>query len=144
MRPACRGSSRWATCGAGRSSVWPRPSGRVRSSSRNCTSSSPRWTRDDVSAGGSAGASGSAGLAAALAAPLAGLVLLLARPSIDHTWEHHPSHFWLVLGSAAVAAVLAYATGAAAAHPGGARGVFLLVAMLAPAGFLGLHPPAAP
>jgi adenylate cyclase len=92
----------------------------------------------------SPGASGTAGLAAALAAPLAGLALLLARPSIDHTWEHHPSHFWLVLGSAAVAAVLAYATGAAAAHRGDARVLLVSVAMLAPAGFLGLHALATP
>jgi hypothetical protein len=31
-----------------------------------------------------------------LALPLAGLVLLLAVPSIDVEWEHHPSHFLLV------------------------------------------------
>src|SRR3712207_1293668 len=97
-----------------------------------------------MSAEGPAGASGSAGLVAALAAPLAGLALLLARPSIDQTWEHHPSHFWLVLTSAAVAAVLAYATGAAAAHRGDARVLFVSVAMLAPAGFLGLHALATP
>jgi class 3 adenylate cyclase len=98
-----------------------------------------------MSATGSTQASGSAGLtAAALATPLAGLVLLLARPSIDHTWEHHPSHFWLVLTSAAVAAVLAYATGAAATHRGDARVLLLSVAMLAPAGFLGLHALATP
>ncbi len=32
-----------------------------------------------------------------LALPLAGLVLLLAVPSIDVEWQHHPSHFLLVL-----------------------------------------------
>jgi adenylate cyclase len=85
-----------------------------------------------------------AAVAAALAAPLAGLVLLLTRPTIDHTWEHHPSHFWLVLTSAAVAAVLAYATGAAAANRGDARVLLVSVALLAPAGFLGLHALATP
>ncbi len=89
-------------------------------------------------------AAGRVWLAAALAAPLAGLALLLARPSLDHTWEHHPSHFWLVLLSAAVAAVLAYATGAAAAHRGDARVLLVSVALLCPAGFLGLHALATP
>jgi class 3 adenylate cyclase len=97
-----------------------------------------------VAVGGPAGISAHAGLVAALAAPLAGLALLLARPDIDHTWEHHPSHFWLVLTSAAVAAVLAYATGAAAAHRGDARVLLVSVALLAPAGFLGLHALATP
>src|SRR3712207_2100607 len=97
-----------------------------------------------MSAEGPAGASGTAGLVAALAVPLGGLALLLARPSMDETWEHHPSHFWLVLTSAAVAAVLAYATGAAAAHRGDARVLFVSVAMLAPAGFLALHALATP
>jgi hypothetical protein len=41
-------------------------------------------------------------LVPALAVPLAGLVLLLAAPSLDVHWEHHPSHFWLVLAVAAV------------------------------------------
>ena len=36
-----------------------------------------------------------------LALPMAGLVLLLAVPEFDVTWEHHPSHFWLVLGAMA-------------------------------------------
>ena len=36
-------------------------------------------------------------LAAALVLPLAGLALLLAVPELDVHWEHHPSHFWLVI-----------------------------------------------
>lgn len=32
-----------------------------------------------------------------LMTPLAGLGLLLAVPDIDVVWEHHPSHFLLVL-----------------------------------------------
>ena len=30
----------------------------------------------------------------------AGLTLLMRRPELDVHWEHHPSHFWLVLGVA--------------------------------------------
>ena len=81
---------------------------------------------------------------AALTAPLAGLALLLARPGLDHTWEHNPSHFWLVLSSAAVAAVLADAAGAAAEHRGDARVLLVSLALLSPAGFLGLHALATP
>jgi adenylate cyclase len=86
----------------------------------------------------------SAGVAAALALPLAGLALLLVRPVMDVGWEHHPSHFWLVLGTAAVSAVLAYATGAAAVQRGDARVLFVSLAFLSSAGFLALHALATP
>ena len=64
-------------------------------------------------------------LAAALLAgvtllPLAGLVLVVRRPALDLRWEHHPAHFWLVLATAGVSAVLAWATGEAAARRGDA------------------------
>jgi class 3 adenylate cyclase len=81
---------------------------------------------------------------AALAVPLVGLALLLSRPGLDHRWEHHPSHFWLVLGSAAVSAVLAYGTGTAAVQRGDARVLFVSLAFLASAGFLALHALATP
>ena len=55
--------------------------------------------------------------AAVLTVPLIGLALVLVRPDLDLRWEHHPAHFWLVLGTAIVSAVLAYATGEAAARP---------------------------
>ena len=42
---------------------------------------------------------------AALALPLIGLIVLLAAPSADGIWEHHPSHFWLVLAAAVTSAV---------------------------------------
>ena len=42
-----------------------------------------------------------------LALPLVGLAILLARPELDHEWEHHPSHFWIVLSTAGVSVVLA-------------------------------------
>lgn len=82
--------------------------------------------------------------ALALLVPLAGLALLLARPSLDVRWEHHPAHFWLVLATAGLSATLAYATGEAAARRGDARVLHVSSALLACAGFLGLHALATP
>ena len=76
--------------------------------------------------------------------PLAGLAVLLAAPEADVVWEHHPSHFWLVLGAALTNAVLAAATGEAARRRGDARLVLVSLAFLAAAGFLGLHALATP
>jgi adenylate cyclase len=85
------------------------------------------------------------GLAAVgLALPLLGLVLLLRRPDLDLRWEHHPSHFWLVLITALVAAVLAYATGEAAGRRGDARLLYVSLAFLSSSGFLALHALATP
>ena len=84
------------------------------------------------------------GTAVALALPMAGLVLLLAQPRTDLHWEHHPSHFWLVLGAAAVSSGLAYVTGAAAVRRGDARVLFVSLAFLSSAGFLALHALATP
>jgi len=83
-------------------------------------------------------------VAAVLALPLAGLVLLLAQPRLDLHWEHHPSHFWLVLMTAAVSFVLAYVTNAAAGTHRDARVLLVSLAFLASAGFLGLHALATP
>ena len=41
---------------------------------------------------------------ALLALPLVGLALLIAVPELDAHWEHQPSHFWIVLVSAALSA----------------------------------------
>jgi adenylate cyclase len=82
--------------------------------------------------------------ASALLLPMLGLALLLTRPSLDMSWEHHPAHFWLVLATAAVAAVLAYATGDAAIRRGDPRVLYVSLAFLASAGFLGLHALATP
>ena len=82
--------------------------------------------------------------AAVLAVPLIGLALLLWRPDLDVRWENHPAHFWLVLGTAVVAAVLAYATGEAAVRRGDARLLFVSLAFLSSAGFLALHALATP
>jgi class 3 adenylate cyclase len=83
-------------------------------------------------------------VAAALALPLVGLAVLLARPELDVEWEHHPSHFWLVLLAAFVNAVLAYLANIAAGRHRDARLVLISLAFLASAGFLGLHALATP
>ncbi len=74
-----------------------------------------------------------------LTVPLLGLLLLLAQPALDIRWEHHPAHFWLVLITALLSAVLAYATGDAAVRRGDARLLYVSLAFLSSAGFLGLH-----
>lgn len=79
-----------------------------------------------------------------LVLPPAALLLLIARPSLDLEWEHQPSHFWLVLASAVISAVLAYLTNEAAARHRDARIVLVSLAFLASAGFLGLHALATP
>ena len=81
---------------------------------------------------------------AAALLPLLALWLLLQRPQLDVRWEHHPAHFWLVLGAAALSAVLAYGTGEAAARRGDARLMYVSLAFLSSAGFLGLHALATP
>jgi adenylate cyclase len=81
---------------------------------------------------------------AVLAVPLAGFFLLLASPPLDVHWEHHPSHFWLVLAAAAINAVLAYLTGDAALRRRDARLFLVSLAFLLAAGFLGLHALATP
>src|SRR5919107_1741553 len=58
---------------------------------------------------------------AALALPVLGLVLLLAAPDTDVQWEHHPSHFWLVLAAALTSAALAFSTSAVALRRSDAR-----------------------
>ena len=79
-----------------------------------------------------------------LALPLVGLAVLLARPELDMEWEHQPAHFWIVLLAAALNAVLAYLTNAAAGQYRDARVVLISLAFLASAGFLGLHALATP
>ncbi|MBV9452751.1 MAG: hypothetical protein JOZ19_01315 [Rubrobacter sp.] len=76
--------------------------------------------------------------------PLLGLWLLLWQPALDIQWEHHPAHFWLVLGAALVTGVLAFATGEAAHRRGDARLFLISLAFLVSAGFLGLHALATP
>lgn len=79
-----------------------------------------------------------------LVLPVAGFVILIVRPVLDLTLEHHPAHFWIVLGTAALSAILAYATGAAAQVRGDARVLLVSLTFLSSAGFLGLHALATP
>lgn len=79
-----------------------------------------------------------------LLVPLIGFVVLMQQPELDITWEHHPSHFWLVLTSGGLSAVLAYAMGSAAVRRGDARVLLVSLAFLSAAGFLGLHALATP
>jgi len=88
--------------------------------------------------------SGSSLTPLALSLPLAGLILVLAAPSTDVRWEHHPSHFWLVLGTAAVSTTLAFATSGIALRRADARLFLVSLSFLAAAGFLALHALATP
>jgi adenylate cyclase len=82
--------------------------------------------------------------AAAVTLPLAGLVLLLAVPDADVQWEHHPSHFWLVLTAALTSAALALSTSGVALRRADARLFLVSLAFLSAAGFLALHALATP
>ncbi|USQ77935.1 adenylate/guanylate cyclase domain-containing protein [Ornithinimicrobium cryptoxanthini] len=82
--------------------------------------------------------------AIALALPLAGLALLLGFPQLDLVWQHHPSHFWIVLGAALLSVALSYVTWVNAARRADARVMLVSLAFLAPAGFLALHALATP
>lgn len=83
-------------------------------------------------------------LGALLLLPIAGLVLLLAMPSLDVQWENHPSHFWLVLAVALANVVLGVLTSEVASQRGDSRLFMVSLALLASAGFLGLHAIATP
>jgi adenylate cyclase len=80
----------------------------------------------------------------ALSLPLVGLLLLIAAPSADVHWEDHPSHFWLVLGTAALSTTLAFATSGIALRRADARLFLISLSFLAAAGFLTLHALATP
>ncbi len=65
-------------------------------------------------------------------------MLLLATPAADVRWEHHPSHFWLVLAAALVSAALAFQTSGIALRRADARLFLISLAFLSAAGFLAL------
>jgi adenylate cyclase len=69
---------------------------------------------------------------------------VLGYPSLDVRWEHHPSHFWLVLLVAAVNTALGLSMSEAARRRGDPRIALVGLAFLAAAGFLGLHALATP
>src|SRR5688500_16435798 len=83
-------------------------------------------------------------LGALLALPLLALALLIAAPDTDVMWQHQPAHFWLVLLTAALNAVLAYATGVAARRRSDRRVHLVSLSFLAASGFLALHALATP
>jgi adenylate cyclase len=82
--------------------------------------------------------------AVAIALPAAGFVLLLVAPATDVLWEHHPSHFWLVLAAALTSAALAFQTTGIALRRADARLFLVSLGFLAAAGFLALHALATP
>jgi class 3 adenylate cyclase len=82
--------------------------------------------------------------AVALAIPLLGLGVLRLSDRLDRQWQHDSTHFWLVLGAAVLSAVTAYGTGAAAVRRGDVRVMYVSLAFLSSAGFLGLHALATP
>jgi len=79
-----------------------------------------------------------------LALPLLALWLLLAQPHLDLQWQHRPSHFWLVLGVAAINVVLALQVLGAARNRDDARLLLVGNAFMLAAGFLLLHALATP
>ena len=83
-------------------------------------------------------------LGVALATPVIGLVVLLADPSVDEHWHHDPSHFWIVLGAAAIAAALGWSVGTSARRRADARLVLVSMSFVGSAAFLGLHALATP
>jgi uncharacterized membrane protein YidH (DUF202 family) len=81
---------------------------------------------------------------ALLSLPLVGLALLLAVPSIDVMWEHHPSHFLLVLAVALINVALALVASEAAHRRADARLFLVSLALITSSGFLALHALATP
>jgi adenylate cyclase len=81
---------------------------------------------------------------ALLLLPLVGLALLLAVPSIDVMWEHHPSHFLLVLAVALINVALALVASEAAHRRADARLFLVSLALITSSGFLALHALATP
>jgi class 3 adenylate cyclase len=79
-----------------------------------------------------------------IALPLLALWLLLAQPTLDVRWEHHPSHFWLVISVAAVNVGLATQVLRAARLREDARLLLIGYAFTLAAGFLFLHALATP
>jgi adenylate cyclase len=82
--------------------------------------------------------------ASLLLLPLIGFWLLIAAPDADVQWEHHPSHFWLVLAAALTSGALAFSTSGIALQRRDARLYLVSLGFLAAAGFLALHALATP
>lgn len=76
--------------------------------------------------------------------PAAGLWLLIARPHLDHEYQHHGVHFWLILGAAVVSLALAILLLRAARSHRDMRLILVSLVFQLNAGFLGLHALATP
>jgi adenylate cyclase len=83
-------------------------------------------------------------LGVALVIPMAGLGLLLDVPSLDMHWEHHPSHFWLVLGVALLNVAFGLIVSEVARRSRDERLFLVSMVLLTSAGFLALHALATP
>ncbi|HVD29688.1 MAG TPA: GAF domain-containing protein, partial [Mycobacteriales bacterium] len=79
-----------------------------------------------------------------MAIPLLGLWLLAAQPRFDVHWEHHQTHFWLVVGTAAINVALGLSISEQARRRSDARLFLVSLAFVSAAGFLGLHAIATP
>jgi adenylate cyclase len=76
--------------------------------------------------------------------PLGLIGLLRGAPAIDDRWENTPVHFWLVLATAVVCVVFAFAITESARRLRDARLLLIGLAFAVSAGFLGLHALATP
>jgi adenylate cyclase len=74
-----------------------------------------------------------------VALPVLALWLLVANPDLDVRWEHHPSHFWLVLAVAGVNVYLSLRVSEAALRHTDGRLFLVSLGFMASAGFLFLH-----
>jgi adenylate cyclase len=84
------------------------------------------------------------GWAALCLVPLAGLIVLLAKPSLEFVWENHPAHFWLVVLVGVLSFALGFLLAEAAARRADARLLLIGMAFLATSGYLVLHALATP
>jgi class 3 adenylate cyclase len=76
--------------------------------------------------------------------PLGLIGLLRGAPAIDDRWENMAMHFWLVLATAIVGVVLAFAITESARRRRDGRLLLIGLAFAVSAGFLGLHALATP
>jgi class 3 adenylate cyclase len=71
--------------------------------------------------------------------PLGILAWLLAAPSIDGTWQHNPTHFWLVAGLAGINVVVGHRISQEAVARRDARLVLVSMGFVASAAFFTAH-----
>lgn len=104
-----------------------------------------RSSADDAATGSAPGGAVRVGVwVLHLALPVLALWLLIAQPDLDVTWQHRPSHFWLIMAVAAVNVALAVQVLRAARRREDARVLLVGYAFLVAAGFLLLHALATP